>query len=147
MCIPSVSKIWRPHCLKCCMLNFIVCYSLNTLESIPAARNVSVTACSGNQIKMTCSHNEITNTLWSIGPPVNCLTTITHTQPPDIPPCGSSMIEFQNVTSATHSTSMLSSTAVVTANTMMSGSTVEYRGGNIDQSIDVGSLSLCIVSE
>ena len=131
------------------LLNFIGCFSINTLESVPVARNGSVTACSGNQIKMTCSHNETTNinTLWNIGPPVNCSTTITHTRTPDIPQCGSSMIEFQNVTSATRSTSILSSTAVVTANTMISGSTVECRGGNIDRSIDVGSLSLCIVGE
>ena len=111
--------------------------------------NGSLTVCNGNRIEMTCNHNQVAtiNTIWRISPPVNCSTTITHSQTPDTPPCGSSMIKFQDITAATRDTTVLTSTAVVTANVNMSGSVVECRGGNIDESIDVGNLSLCVVGE
>ena len=111
--------------------------------------NRSLTACSGDPIKIICNHDEIdtASTTWRISPPVNCSTTITHGQTPNTPPCGSSMIRFQAVTTATRDTDVLSSTAVVTANVTMSGSVVECKGGNIARSIEVGNISLCIVGE
>ena len=122
---------------------------MNTLESNPAVVNGTLTTCSGNRIEMTCSHNkvDIISTIWRISPPVSCSTTITHSQPPDAPPCGSSIINFQNVTAATSDTTVLTSTAVVTANVTMSGSIVECRGGNRARSINVGNVSLCVIGE
>ena len=111
--------------------------------------NGTLTTCSGNRIEMTCSHNEVDtiSTIWRVSPPVSCSTTITHSLTPVTPPCGSSMINFQNVTAATLDTTVLISTAVVTANVTMSGSIVECRGGNLARSVNVGNISLCVVGE
>ena len=111
--------------------------------------NGSLTACSGDPIEITCSHNQVdtTSTTWRISPPVNCSTIITHTRVPDTPPCGSSMITFQDVTAAMPGTIVLSSTAIITADILMSGSIVECRGGNRVGSISVGNISLCVVGE
>ena len=126
---------------------FIGYYS-NTLESIPEAINGSLTACSGNRIEITCSHDEVDtgSTIWRISPPVNCSAVITHDRNPNTPPCGSIM--FQDVTAAIPGTVVLSSTAaVVSANVSMSNSVIECRGGNEFRSVEVGNISLCIVGE
>ena len=120
---------------------------MNTLESSPAAVNGTLTTCSGNQIEITCNHNEIdtASTIWRISPPVDCLTIITHDRNPDPPPCG--LIMFQNITVATQDTTLLSSTAVVSANVTMSDSVVECSGGNNARSVEVGNISLCVIGE
>ena len=113
------------------------------------AVNGSITTCSGNPIEITCNHDEIdtASTIWRISPPVNCSTVITHGRNPDTPPCG--LFMFHNVTAATRDTTVtvLSSTAVATANVMMSDSVVECRGGNRFRSVKVGNISLCVVGK
>ena len=110
----------------------------------------TLTTCSGNQITITCSHNqtETRSTTWNVSPPVNCSTIITHRQNPYIPPCGSSTFMFQGVNSLSMSgTTVLNSTAVVMATIMVSGSVVECRGGNKVGFISVGNISLCVVGK
>ena len=111
--------------------------------------NGSLTACSGDPIKITCNHNlaDTISTTWRMSPPVNCSTIITHTRVPDTPPCGSSINMFQDVSAAMQNTTVLTSTAVVTADVLTSGSTVECKGGNRVRSISVGNISLCVVGE
>lgn len=119
---------------------------MNTLESVPAAVNGTLTACNGNPIAITCSHDrtETRSTIWNVGPPVDCSTVITHTEVPVTPPCGSSMFTFQDVNSGT---TLLHSTAVVNASVRVSGSVVECRGGNRVVSESIGNISLCVVGE
>ena len=109
-----------------------------------------LTACSGDQITITCNHDQVgtTSTFWIISSPVNCSAIITHVQDSDIPECGSSTIMFQDINFVpTSAITELSSTAVVTANVNMSGSVIECRGGNKVGSVSVGNISLCIVGK
>ena len=109
--------------------------------------NGTLTTCSGSQVEITCNHNEVdtASTMWTISPPINCLTTITHGRNPDAPPCG--LITFQNITVAMHNTTSLSSTAVLSANVSMSDSVVECTGGNEVIHVEVGNISLCVIGE
>ena len=114
------------------------------------AVNGILTTCSGNQIAITCSHNQTVSrsTTWNVSPPVNCSTIITHSENPVTPPCGSSTFVFQGVNSlSTPGTTALNSTAVIMATVMVSGSVVECRGGNRVGFISVGNISLCVIGE
>ena len=109
--------------------------------------NGTLTTCSGNQVEITCNHNEIdtASTMWRISPPINCSTTITHIHNPDASLCG--LITFKNITVAMRDTTLLSSTAVVSVNESMSDSVIECTGGNEVRYVEVGNISLCVIGE
>ena len=68
--------------------------SVSTLESTPPTVNGVLNVCAGQQISLTCGHNNILtgNTHWTASPPVNCITDVSHigANPPSPPPCGHS---------------------------------------------------------
>ena len=110
--------------------------------------NKYLTACDGDQISMTCIHGRAASgtTRWIIRPPVNCMTNIIHNPPLNTPqPCGP--FTFSGITAAEEGVTQLSSTAMATATTMMSGSLVECRSGNVVSSQSVGNLTLCIIGQ
>ena len=119
--------------------------SVNTLESIPPAVNGVLTVSAGQQISLTCSHDNVNlaNTRWIASPPVSCTTDISHTTLTN-PPCGP--FTFQDITALVQPLpSLLNSTAVATAAINMIGTNIECRGGNIVASFSVGNISLSVV--
>ena len=121
---------------------------LNTLESSPSEINGLLRACDGDQISLSCSHDNAASasTRWIISPPVNCSTVIDHNPPIALAlpmACGSFM--FQDLTLAVQGSTKLNSSAVATSSISMSGSVVECRGGNEFQSDSVGNITLCII--
>ena len=119
----------------------------DSLTSIPSPVNGIITACSGDEISLTCNHDDVGvgTTLWSISAPVNCFQVISHARTNfDNLICGS--FAFFNVTSLNSEAnpSQLSSTAVATAIASMSGSVVECREGNLVNSMLIDKVSLCI---
>ena len=124
---------------------FLGCYSINTLESTPIAMNGSLTACSGDQISITCNHDQVhtTSTIWRITRPVECSIIITHNQNRVVPACGLNFVDVNSAAGA----SELRSTAVANANVTMSGGVIECRGGNQVQSVHVENISLCVIGK
>ena len=118
--------------------------STNVLESTPPSVNGVLTACAGEQISLTCTHNYgiTVTTQWTIGPPLNCSAVVTH-QPIDGQSCRECMLECTN-TSPPDTTA--SSTAVATAKVSMSGSIVQCIAGNVIKNFIVGNITLCIAS-
>ena len=120
--------------------------SINILESSPPQVNGVLTTCAGEEISLTCSHNNVvaSTTQWFISPPANCTASVTH-NPPNSPMCGPFV--FQDVTPAVSLNVNLNSTAVATADVSMSGSVVECVGGNKVSNFSVGNISLCVLGE
>ena len=121
--------------------------SMDSLTSTPSPVNGIITACSGDEISLTCNSDDVGvgNTLWNISAPVNCSQVINHARTNfDYLTCGS--FAFYNVTrlSLVEIPSQLSSTAVATAIASMSGSVVECREGNLVSSMLIDKVSLCI---
>ena len=124
-------------------------HSSNFLISHPSQINGSITACVGEEISLTCGHDNVIpiTTTWIISSPTNCLTEIVHNPPtPITPPCGP--FSFQDITIAEAGAVQLNSTAVATASRDISGSIVECIAG-FDPSarIDVGNISLCVIGK
>ena len=121
--------------------------SVNVLKSTPPSVNGVLTACAGQHISLTCSHNNLNagNTIWRSGSPVDCLRTFSHASgsaPPS--PCGP--FTFQGITPLLDASSVLNSTAVASATVDMNNATIECRSGNLDV-ISIGNITLCIVGE
>ena len=72
--------------------------SVNVLESVPPAEDGVLTVYAGQQISLTCSHNNTVTaaTHWIVSPPVDCETGISHIILNSPPPCGPFM--FQEIT-------------------------------------------------
>ena len=106
--------------------------------------NKYIIACDGDLISLICTHGNVGSgsSTWIISSPVNCSTSIIHNPPIDAPPCGP--FTFSGVNEALRGVTQLSSTAMATASTLMSGSVVECRSG-IFSSSSVGNLTLCII--
>ena len=124
-------------------------HSLNSLTSIPFQINGTLVACVGDEISLTCSHNNTVSvtTLWIISSPVNCLTQVSHNPPtPVAPPCGP--FSFQNITIAEGDVAQLNSTAVaiVNSSTAINGSIVECKAG-LNVPVSVGNISLCVIGK
>ena len=121
--------------------------SVSDLESTPPTVNGVLTVCAGEQISLTCSHDNVGTaaTRWIASPPVSCLTDISHiaANPPSPPSCGPFM--FQGITPLVLVPSLLNSTAVATATINMTGTNIECRGGNVVNSFSVGNISLSVV--
>ena len=120
---------------------------MDSLTSIPSPINGILTACSGDEISLTCNRDNvgIGTTLWNISAPVNCSQVINHARTSFDNlnlTCGS--FAFYNVTSLVKTPSQLSSTAVATAIASMSGSVVECREGNLVNSTLIDKVLLCI---
>ena len=119
--------------------------SVNVLESIPPAEDGVLTVYTGQQISLTCSHNNTVTatTRWIASPPVDCETEISHIGS-NPPPCGPFM--FQEITPLSISSIILNSTAVAIATENMNGTNIECRGGNAVFSFRVGNISLSVLS-
>lgn len=122
--------------------------STNVLESAPPAVNGVLTVYTGQQISLTCNHDNVITggTRWIASPPINCLTDISHNSanPPTPAPCGPFM--FQGITPLVPLPSHLNSTAVATVTANMTGTNIECRGGNSVNSFIVGNISLLVIS-
>ena len=119
--------------------------SINMLESNPTLADGVLTACVGEQISLTCTHDiTAVNTQWFVSPPVNCSASVGHA-PPASEPCGP--FTFDGITQVVVGVTALESTAMATADVSMTGSVVKCRSGNILMSTFVGNASLCIVGK
>ena len=122
-------------------------HSSNFLTSQPSQVNGSVTAGAGEEISLTCGHDNAGSgaAAWIIRFQINCSTEITHNPPtPSAPPCGP--FSFQDITLAEAGVVQLNSTAVATATREIRHSQIECMAGFIP-SASVGSISLCIIGK
>ena len=121
--------------------------SVNTFESTPPAVSGVLTACAGQRISLTCSHDNITSssTHWIASLPLNCITHISHTAVAATPPCNPFI--FQGIIRLVAGITLVNSTAVVTTTVNMTGTNIECRGGNVLNFFSVGNISLCVVGE
>ena len=121
-----------------------------TLESFqfePAGANRVLTACVGNRISLTCTHNNDANgvTRWVFSPPIDCSETIDHNPPVFTRPCGP--FTFSNITTI-GSSDLFNSTAVATASRMsMNGTVAECRDSSGDVYNQIGSVTICIIGK
>ena len=102
--------------------------------------------CVGNEISISCGHNNVDTgvTRWVLSVPINCSEVIEHRFPTDPYQCGP--FSFQDVTLLVAG-AVLSSTAVATANTSMTGTTVECRDSAGINPRTIGSTTLCVVGK
>ena len=120
-----------------------VALGVSTLESTPAANNDGVlTACAGSQISITCRHSNLNSgvTVWSFSLPIDCMITIEH-NPPLSEPCGP--FSFQDAAMLAAGVE-LSSTAVATAITSMTGTVVSCQDSVGLIPTTIGSITVCI---
>ena len=121
---------------------------VNVLESIPPTENGVLTVYAGQQISLTCSHDNVAvaSTRWIASSPVNCATDVSHlgSNPSTPPPCGPFM--FQGITPLEPVASLLNSTIVAVATANMTGTNIECRGGNAFSSLSIGNISLSVIS-
>ena len=124
--------------------------SVSTLESTPPAVNGVLNVCAGQQISLTCSHDNVASggTRWIASPPVNCLTDISHigASPSTPPPCGTFMFQGISPLVSPVPPLLLNSTAMTTVTINMTGTNIECRGGNIAYFFSVGNISLSVGS-
>ena len=114
-----------------------------SLSSRPPPIGGTLTVRTGNQISLTCSHDNDNNgvTRWIFGLPVDCSQLIDHNNPSLASPCGP--FEFHNV-SMLSAGAMLSSTAVASAGASMTGSAVMCRD-SAGQTFDTSNtVTLCV---
>ena len=115
-------------------------------ESNPAHVDGMLTACVGDQISLTCSHDNLDDgvTVWTVSPPVGCMETIIHSYPIHASQCGP--FTFQDISDLTgDSIAPLSTTAIATANVSMNGAVVECRDSTGREFNQIGNTTLCIV--
>ena len=118
--------------------------AFSLLESIPPHVDGILTAYHGDQISLTCSHNNPATavTKWSFSSPVNCDKAIDHNPPISTTSvCGPFMFVGISGLSCCH----LNSTAVATASTSITGAVVECRDSAGLSPTVVGSITLCII--
>ena len=120
--------------------------ALSSFESTPAHTSGVLIACAGNQISLTCSHDNLDSgtTRWVFSQPVDCSETIDHNPPIFTDPCGS--FTFQDVSELAPGT-VLHSTTVATANTSMTGAVVECKDSAGILSKIIGNITLCVIGE
>ena len=126
---------------------FIGGKALSLLESVPGHINGVVTVYSGNKVSFRCSHDNLVSgvTRWSFSAPLDCNEAIIDHNPPiTTSQCG--QFTFENVTVIMIG-SLLSSTAVATANTAMSGAVIECRDSTGISPNLIGRITLCVAGE
>ena len=122
-------------------------FASNFLTSDPSQINGKITACAGEEISLTCSHDNVLSitTTWTISSPINCSTEILHNPPtPIAPPCGP--FSFHDITVAESDTIQLNSTAVATARSEINSSIIECIAGFVS-SVSVGIISVCVIGK
>ena len=120
------------------------------MESLPVNINGKLIACVGDQISLTCSRDTGLSsgvTRWTVtSPAIPCDSVINHLAPASIGRCDPFV--FQDVTeiSGSQSITILSSTAVATANVSMSGAVVQcFTSQIVGVAQEIGSnITLCI---
>ena len=120
--------------------------AISSFVSTPHHIGVVLTACAGDQISLTCSHDNvgIGVTRWVVSAPIDCSETVDHNPPISTDPCGP--FTFQDVTEIPDDV-LLNSTAVVIANASMSGGVVECRDGGGSIFNQIGNVTLCIIDQ
>ena len=116
-----------------------------SFTSNPAHVGGVLKACVGDQISLTCSHDDIKGngqTRWLFSPPVNCSFLIDHFQPNTAHPCGPFILQDVSETTAGV---MLNSTVVVTANTSISCTVAECRDASGNSYNEIGRTSICVI--
>ena len=125
--------------------------SVDFLESTPPSVNGVLTACAGQQISLTCSHNTSVGvrgvTVWTASLPINCTSLVSHYFIPAATPCGPFIFEEITPVVGKPFPPLLHSTAVATAAVSMTNSTIECRGGTVINFVSICNVSLCIVGE
>ena len=113
-----------------------------SFETVPAEVRDVLSVCIGQEIFIRCGHNNVNTgvTRWVLSAPINCSEVIEHRAPTDPYQCGP--FSFQDVTLLAPDV-VLSSTAVATANTSMTGTTVECRDSAGINPQTIGSTALC----
>ena len=113
--------------------------------------NGVLTACAGQQISLTCSHNTSVGvgvvTVWTASLPINCTSQVSHYFIPATTPCGPFIFEEITPVVGKPFPPLLNSTAVATAAVSMTYSTIECRGGTFFNFVSIGNVSLCIFGE
>ena len=112
----------------------------------PASDGGVLTAGVGQQISLTCSHDNDAagTTLWKISSPVGCTAVITHITATSSGDC--SPFSFEDVSQGL--TPPFNSTAVATATTSMSGAVVQCFDSAAAAAVQVGSnITLCVYGE
>ena len=114
------------------------------MQSTSVASGGTLTACVGDTILLTCSHdNHATGvTRWIFSFPVNCSKTIDHNPPIFSESCGP--FTFQNVTEF-GSNELLNSTAAALGSASISGTIVECRDSSGSVYNSIGSIFTCII--
>ena len=116
-----------------------------SFTSTPAHVGGVLKACVGDQISLTCSHDDIRGndqTRWLFSPPVDCDFLIDHFQPNNAQPCGP--FTLQDVSETTGGM-VLNSTVVVSASTSISGTVAKCRDSAGDMFNQIGSTSICVI--
>ena len=129
------------YCLVQLLLSATV--GSSSLESNPPQVNGVLIAYDGDQISLTCSHNNLGTgvTKWSFTSPVDCIEAIDHNPPITTRSCGP--FTFERITEL--SGSVLNSTAVATASASMNGAVVECRDSAGVSFNLIGNITLCII--
>ena len=118
------------------------------LVTSPAAVDGELIASAGDRISLTCTHTNIDNgrTTWRFGPPIGCSRSFLHDRVPDVfSPCGS--FTFEDITLLIHGVTHLSSTAVATVNSSITGTFVECSDMSAVAMTNIGNVTLCIVGK
>ena len=121
-----------------------------TLESFhftPADTNGVLTACVGNRISLTCTHDNDANgvTRWVFSPPIDCSETIDHNPPVFTRPCGPFL--FSNITTIGSSDLFISTAFATVSSVSMSGTVAECRDSSGDVYNQIGSVLICIIGK
>ena len=116
-----------------------------SFTSTPAHVGGVLKACVGDQVSLTCSHDDIRGngqTRWLFRSPVDCSFLIDHFQPNTAQPCGPFTLRDVSETTG----GMVSnSTVVVTANTTISGTVAECRDAPATSFNEIGRTSICVI--
>ena len=115
-------------------------------ETVPAEVRGVLSVCIGHEVFIRCGHSNVNTgiTRWVLSAPINCSEVIEHGDTTRLYQCGP--FSFQDVTMLAVD-AVLSSTAVATANTSMTGTTVECRDSSGINPQTIGSSTLCVVGK
>lgn len=120
--------------------------SLVAFEFRPANANGVLTACVGDHVSLTCSHDNDASgvTRWIFSSPIDCSVTIDHNPPIVTRPCGP--FTFQDVTEI-QPNGLFNSTAVAIASVSMTGAIAECRDSSGDVYNQIGTTLICIIGK
>ena len=114
----------------------------------PVAVDGVLIACTGDRISLTFTHTNIGTgrTTWRFSPPINCFESFLHDRIPDkINQCGP--FAFENITHLITGVTQLSSTAVATVNSSITGTFVECSDTSSVAMTNIGNVTLCVIGK